>query len=194
MANTFLLLGSLLVGAMLAPATFWLGPTSLCEAGEPPVKLEWKWSKENADLVHCIDRHLEDFQVEIVRPKGIGNPLAIRVMNDGKESMSFKGHWATVFTRHDDTLYLAEYSPRSTGCKVIALDLKSGKQLWTTTLQGIGPIRHSQYFNLVNIDIDGKRIIVCGNEVGGRYVEHLDVKTGKIIANKKLEADYKSLR
>ena len=59
--------------------------------------------------------------------------------------------------------------------------------------QGIGPTEHSIYLNLVNIDTDGKIIVVAGNEANGRYVEHLDIQTGKKLANKKLDADTKSL-
>jgi len=47
--------------------------------------------------------------------------------------------------------------------------------------------------NIVNIETDGKKVIVYGNEALGRFVEHLGLKTGKTTANKTFDADYKSL-
>jgi hypothetical protein len=73
------------------------------------------------------------------------------------------------------------------------LHLQTGRQLWKSQLEGIGETRHSAYLNLVNIETDGQIIIVTGNEAHGRYIEHLDLKNGKTLANKKLEADPKSL-
>ncbi len=51
---------------------------------------------------------------------------------------------------------------------------------------GIGSTTHSDYSNRVNIETDGERLIVNGNEAHGQYVEHLDIKTGKTLANKRL--------
>ena len=39
----------------------------------------------------------------------------------------------------------------------------------------------------------GQKVIVMGNEAFGRYVEHLDLHSGKTLANKQLDADPKSL-
>lgn len=83
-------------------------------------------------------------------------------------------------------LYIAEYSPIPTGYHVVALNLRSGKQIWKSRLQALGPIRHSKYN-------DGRYIIITGNESRGRYVEQLDAKSGRTLASKKLAADPKSL-
>ena len=93
-----------------------------------------------------------------------------------------------------DILYIAEYSPIATGCDVVALDLKTGKQLWKSELEGIGPVRHSKYLNLVNIETDGQKVIVLGNEASGRYIELLDLQSGKMLTNKQLDADPQSIR
>ena len=101
---------------------------------------------------------------------------------------------AMVFTRWKDVLYIADYSPIATGCKVIALDLKTGKQLWKSRLKGIGAKGpRSKYLNLVNIETDGLGVIITGNEAEGRYIEHLDPQSGISLAYKKLDADEESL-
>jgi hypothetical protein len=161
------------------------------QSGKP---LEWRWSKAKASLAYSTKQHLPDHEVERVLPKEYYTPINIRTKQDRAIIYSSKdASESTVFTRWKDKLYIAEYCPIATGCEVVAVDLKSGKQLWRTQLQGIGPTGHSKYLNLVNIETDGKIIIVAGNEAHGRYVEHLDMQTGKTLANKRFDADTKSL-
>ncbi|HMF18555.1 MAG TPA: hypothetical protein VKE98_15195 [Gemmataceae bacterium] len=160
----------------------------------PGEQLEWRWSKKKAALAYSIKQHLQDFEVELVREKELYTPINLRTNNDRKIIYSIKeGHLNIVFTRAKDILYIAEYCPIATGCKVVALDLKSGQRLWKSRLQGIGPTGHSQYLNLVNIETDGERIIVAGNEAHGRYIEHVDCETGKTLANRKVDPDTQSL-
>jgi hypothetical protein len=161
------------------------------EAGKP---LEWRWSKDKASLAFSIKQNLPDYEVERVLEKEYYTPINIRTKKDRKLIYSLqKGHESTVFTRWNEILYIAEYSPNATGCDVVAVDLNTGKQLWRTGLQGIGPTAHSKYLNLVNIETDGQRVTVTGNEAHGRYVEQVDVHSGKSLANTKLDADPKSL-
>jgi hypothetical protein len=168
--------------------------TSAGAVGTSGKELEWRWSKEKASLAYSIKQHLQDYEVERVQEKEYYTPINIRTKTDRKVIYSLpKGHESTVFTRWKDTLYVAEYSPIATGCEVVALDLKAGKQLWKARLEGIGATGHSKYLNLVNIETDGQRVIVSGNEAHGRYVEILDLRSGNTLANKKLDADPKSL-
>jgi hypothetical protein len=161
------------------------------QSGQP---LEWRWSKDKASLTYSTNQHLPDYEVERVQPKEHYTAINIRTKQGHAIIYSYKdASERTVFARWKDNLYIAEYCPIATGCEVVAVDLKSGKQLWRTQLQGIGPTYHSKYLNLVNIETDGKIVIVAGNEAHGRYVEHLDIQTGKMLANKKLDPDTKSL-
>jgi outer membrane protein assembly factor BamB len=156
--------------------------------------LEWRWSKDKASLAYSVKQHLPDYEVRRVNGDTYYTPIEIRSKRDGTLLYALqKGSESIVFTRRKDTLYIAEYWPIASGCEVVALDLTTGKQLWRSRLQGIGPTLHSQYLNLVNIATDGQRIIVAGNEAHGRYVEVLDPENGKILANRKLDADPKSL-
>ena len=167
------------------------GAAAVAKAGE---SLKWDWSKEKASLAYSIKQHLPDYEVERVREKEYYTPINIRTKKDRKVIYSLEnGHENTVFTRWKDILYIAEYSPIATGCEVVALDLNTGKLLWKTQLEGIGPTGHSKYLNLVNIQTDGQKVIVTGNEAHGRYVEHLDLQSGRALANKKFNADPDSL-
>ncbi len=78
------------------------------------------------------------------------------------------------------------------GCEVVAVNLLTGKELWRTRLFGTGPTPewHSKYGNQVNIETDGKRVVIYGNENDGRYVEHLDINTGKTLANRRFEHEW----
>lgn len=155
-----------------------------------PKPLEWRWSAEKASLEYCTKQHLADYVVERGNPKPFGTPINIRRKKDRKLVYTMGGGWQTIlFTRCRDILYIAEYCTIASGCDVVAVDLKSGKKIWKTRLQGIGPTMHSQYLNLVNIETDGQIVTVTGNESDGRYIEHLDLETGKALANKKLDPE-----
>src|SRR5262249_49181415 len=111
--------------------------------------LEFRWSSEKASLGYSTKKHLPDYEVELVRPKEFDTPINIRTKPDRKLIYSITdGHLGIVFARAKDALYIAEYSPIGTGCEVVALDLKTGKQLWKSRLKGIASDNpHSKYRN-----------------------------------------------
>jgi len=150
--------------------------------------LVWRWSNEKANLDWCIEKHLSDFDAEVMRSQEDGLLVNIRKKKDSKILYVIKeAHENTVFARWKDVLYIAEYSPIGPGCSVVAVDLTSGKELWRSYLEGNSPKINLEYRNLVNIETDGELIIVFGNETHGRYIEYLDLRSGKTLANKKLE-------
>ncbi len=153
----------------------------------------WRFNWYAANLLYCVDRDLRDYEVEIRCPKK-GHPredhrLTIRLLTDGKEVFRFRGYSDTVFARSGDVLYVAEFAPSVTGCTVVATDLKSGKQLWRSNLKGIGPVDHSRYRNHVTIDAQGEVLVVRGHESLGRYIEYIDMKSGKTVGHKKYPAE-----
>jgi hypothetical protein len=81
-------------------------------------------------------------------------------------------------------LYYADYNPYTTSCAVVAYDLENRKQLWNTSLQGLGPIEHTVYHNAVQIGFDGGALCVYGQESAGKYVEYVDLKEGKTVGHK----------
>ena len=77
----------------------------------------------------------------------------------------------------------AEFSPYSTGCSIVAYHLKQGER-WKTPLWGIGPLGSSMYANRVNMKLDGNHLIVYGDESAGRYIQLLDIRTGRIVGRR----------
>jgi hypothetical protein len=153
-------------------------------------RAEWNWRPEQANLLYCVRRNFRDYQAEIICPKETRdgfeeNPLTIRLTDGGKEVYSFKANDETVFTRRGDVLYIADFSPRTTGCSVVAFDFKAKKELWKTKLKGIRVRLHSEYENQVTIEMTTSgAILVNGKESFGRYIEYVDMKSGKTVGHK----------
>ena len=74
--------------------------------------------------------------------------------------------------------------PVRAGGHIVAVDLKTGKELWESPLEGIGPIQHSAYRTLLNLTANHDVVSVYGNESMGRYYEIKDAKTGKTVGNR----------
>jgi hypothetical protein len=139
---------------------------------------DWRGSDEKASYRYCLDRLPNEYPYEV----GIGT---ISILNGGKTVYLFKAYLRTVFTCSEGTLYLANLDCTTSGCEIVAYDLKARKERWKTRLKGVGAVEGtSKYRNWVNIEIDGKAVTVWGNESAGRYVEILEAKTGKMVGHK----------
>lgn len=175
-----------------------------CSADEETVEYqrlteaaEWKWTRTQETLLWCIQNNLnrlQDSQVtcQINWPHKSNSfsEFQVRILNNNNEELcKFDAHPNTVFVRKNSMLFVTDYGYMISGCSVIAFDLKLRKQLWTTRLQGLGPIAHSKYSNYVNIAIEKELVIIYGKESSGRYIELLDAQTGKTVGNKKLPAE-----
>ncbi len=179
MSKLVLVIGALLVGSLILPVALSI---------QPKEQVEWRWSDEKAKLAYSIKQHFPDHVADPAREKKYGAELEIFAKDGRRVLWLFEaGLKANVFTRWKGTLFLAKYCPISTGCEVVAIEIATGKELWKSSLEGIGPTGHSKYRNRVNIETDGKKIIVYGNESNGKYVEHLDINSGKMLLNKKFE-------
>jgi hypothetical protein len=148
---------------------------------------EWRWSKEHASLRWCVSEYLADYEMKIENDPDSWGALTITILDHGKQIRTFRGHEGTVLTRSGNLIYLARFSPISSGCSLAAYDLKKeGKQLWVSDLKGIEPRPHSIYWNRVNIEMDDAAILVFGYEGHGRYIEYVDPETGKTLGNRRL--------
>jgi hypothetical protein len=76
------------------------------------------------------------------------------------------------------TLYAARFPNFSSGCKLYAFDVTTGRQRWGVSLEGLGPIAHSEYLNSVQLRIVNSNPTVFGWESAGRYIEARDGTTG----------------
>jgi hypothetical protein len=84
-----------------------------------------------------------------------------------------------------EVLYYADYSPIASGCTLVAFDLRNKKQLWRTTLKGLGSVAHSEYLNRITLEtVNGEAVKITGSETAGRYVEFVEMKSGETIGHK----------
>src|SRR5262245_16051633 len=84
----------------------------------------WNWSADRALVTDSFLRFSMEYQVELIRPKNKFGEITIRVMDDGKELVTWKGHQRSVFTLSGNVLLYADFHPSRTGCALVAFDLK----------------------------------------------------------------------
>jgi hypothetical protein len=125
-------------------------------------------------------------------PGGIGEGTFTVQKKDGPK-VTVGAHSGTPIAVRGDVLYVANFSPAANGCSVTAYDLTTGKKAWEKPLDGIGRIAHFGYRNRVAMavekhpDADHFALVIVGWESSGKYVEVLDLATGKQLAHKKYE-------
>ena len=83
------------------------------------------------------------------------NLMQFKFMKGDKELISFPGHIKSVFGAKQNILVFVSYGRGSNGATVTAFDLKAGKELWKTSLDGIGGVEHFVYSNEVSMQIWG---------------------------------------
>ncbi len=149
------------------------------KAAEAP----WEWSDAQASAAGSAKRLKGVYRAE-VEPRGMFGDTVIRISKDGSPVHTFEGHQGTVFAVRDDVLYYADFHRSSSGCGVVAYDLRKKKQLWKVSLKGMGPITHFKYRNDVNLDLEKQAVCVRGKESAGRYIEYVDLRTGKTVGHK----------
>jgi hypothetical protein len=152
-------------------------------------KEEWKWDKEQASVFYSQKHYDGKYEIELQKPPrwdfaAVNIHMVVRFKDDDKDVYCWSGHDGTVFAVRQEVVYYADYAPYSSGCAVVAYDLQAKKTLWRTNLKGLGPIDHSKYGNAVILDIKEDAVHILGNEPAGRYVEYLDLKTGKTVGHK----------
>jgi hypothetical protein len=143
----------------------------------------WEWSDERATAAGAAKHLPAGYQAD-VEPRGTWGDAVIRIVKDGNIVHYFEGHLHTAFAVRDDVLYYADYHPSSSGCAVVAYDLRKHKQLWKTYLKGLGPVDHSKYRNAVNLGLEKYAVCVRGKESYGNYIEYVGLRTGKTVGHK----------
>ena len=145
----------------------------------------WTWAPERASITDSFLKFPNTYQVELIRKKDKYDQIIVRLVDNGKELVAWQGHQRSVFCLKGDVLVYADFNSSTSGCIVIAYDLKKQKRLWKTDLNGLGPIDHFEYANEVNLEIISKEAVrVFGNEFAGQYLEIVDLKTGKTVGHR----------
>jgi outer membrane protein assembly factor BamB len=148
--------------------------------------MKWLWSDEAAQVLYCITNQSGNFEIWLMRERWSGE-LTVRVMDRERELYSWPAHGSTVFHIVGERLYYAAFSAAAGGGRIVAVDLKAGKKLWESRLQGLGRIPHSFYSNRINLYVHDQVVSIYGKESAGAYGECKDVETGHTIAHKVFE-------
>jgi hypothetical protein len=154
----------------------------------------WRWQGEQANLLYGITHQFGDVDTVIECPKlDINNPsarlLTVRMLDEGKEAYSFQASREAVCARDWAVVYLAQPRRGGTGCTVSAYDFRAKKELWHTRLKSVSHKPRSVYRNLVTMEAHGQVLIIRGNESLLRYIEYVDKKTGKTLAQREYPLD-----
>src|SRR5215510_10083738 len=144
----------------------------------------WGWEVEKASPFWGISQAGEKYSIVMVSKPNDRYNLTFKVLLGEKEVYTWLGHVNSVFRVQEDRLYYARFHPIGSGGNVVAVDLKTGKELWDSPLQGIGLVEHSAYRNLINLDANIEVVWVWGNETMGRYLEYKDAATGRTVGRR----------
>jgi hypothetical protein len=151
---------------------------------------EWQWKPESATATGSAKSFRGDFQADVaVNDSGA---TIVKFAKGDEIVFTLEGHAWTVFAGRGNVVYYADFIPQSSGCSVIAYDLKAKKQVWKTNLKGLGPIDHTKYRNAVILDIKDDAVHILGNESAGKYVEYLDLKSGKTVGHRVFDKNQKN--
>jgi outer membrane protein assembly factor BamB len=152
-------------------------------------KTEWRWKDDEATPWHSFGKAPIEYDLRLEQTSKKLYTVTITFGKDGKTLYSFDGHRNSVFRIVGNVLYYPQFHPSSSGAALVAVDLSTGKELWKTDLKGVGPVSHFKYRNLINMELSNETATVFGNESYGRYVEIVDLSTGKTVGHKKFQKD-----
>lgn len=144
----------------------------------------WDWRAEDADPLGCLEQCEHKYDIRLLSKKDDRLALTFTILAGGKDVFTWEGHRHSVFRILGDRLYYAEFNTHDTGGNVVAVDLKTGKKLWTSPLKAVEVDAHSKYFNFMDLQVDDEVVTIRGNELGGRYIEYKSVATGETIGHK----------
>src|SRR4051812_7592613 len=127
-----------MVGIVLISTTFlFAAPAPKDKSAEYQKKADaatWEWPDEQAKLEFSIKR----CKLKVETSVGDQGETSITVKSGDGPVIKFDGHASTSFVVEGQAVYFADFSPVATGCMIVAMDLKTGKQLWKRRLKGLG--------------------------------------------------------
>jgi hypothetical protein len=142
-------------------------------------------SLDGPDLAWCVANDSSRYRMVVEPPQPEPwDDVTLRIFDGEVEAFHWSSSPAVPFVRDGDTLYLADFSPISSGCRVLAYDLAGRKQLWRAGLKGLGPVDHSKYRNSVTIKVRNGIVEIHSVESYGEYFEELDAKTGATVGHR----------
>jgi outer membrane protein assembly factor BamB len=150
----------------------------------------WEWDESAASPFGSLRRYGSAYDVRILLQKQKdGSRLSISFLDGEREVFTIHGHDRTVFATWGDRLYYGLFNTASNGAEIVAVDLKTGEELWKSPVFGIGMVSHSSYSNALILKADPHAVTIYGNEAGGQYFETEDTNTGVTTTHKIFSRD-----
>lgn len=150
--------------------------------------LPWTWEGDPDDWVHGATRFSVSDGVTARLVDDDAARLVLEGEPDGPRQVDLpvaEGELATgAGLVLDDTIYFVHGSGISTGARLYAIDRDALTTRWQRDLYGVGPVGHSEYFNMLQIGTAAGHVVVYGNEAYGRYLEVVDPVSGTSVVNK----------
>ena len=151
----------------------------------------WGWSEEMSTPLGSITQCGSKYDIHLLSMKDDRYGLIITVLLDDKKVYTWQGHRRSVFRILYDKLYYAKFHPSSSGGSIVAVDLNTGKEIWSSRLKGLGSISHSAYMNLMTLNANTEVVTIYGNESMGRYIEIKDAATGETVGHRVFQTNSK---
>ncbi|MBC7782289.1 MAG: hypothetical protein H7144_00500 [Burkholderiales bacterium] len=145
----------------------------------------WQWADDESDALFCaLQASGRSYSVRLLTQQNDARRLTIEVLKNDTEIVRWQGHRYSVFHVLNDRLYYADFDTGTSGGRIIAVDLKDGKQLWSSALMALGGVRHSSYKNRISLTANDDVVTIMGNETGGQYIEFKDTASGKSMGHR----------
>ena len=125
----------------------------------------WRWDDRNASIATSFSRSPERYEVRLVRKNRKGSGFLVQVYGAEVLLHQWESNVNEAFTFSGTTLLYTEHLTGVPGCKLVAYDLAGKKQLWKTSLIGLGdrgPRFWSSYRNRINLLVANEEAIVYG--------------------------------
>ena len=154
---------------------------------------QFRFAESNASMLYSLSQFRGNCQVHMIYDPTKWWGITFKFMRGDKLLVTAEGSTKSVFRSKGNVLCFAHFNTSDQGCLVTAHNLETGKKLWETSFDPIGPTAHSAYSNEVTMallslsGVEGKDegvVHITGHESYGDYVEILDRETGKELARK----------
>lgn len=160
--------------------------------------VRWPEQDPSPQLVHSVKgiNPASPYGVAITRLPRSWFTLLIQINNGKSVVFSLRGEWSTPFLIVKDRLYIADYASDGPGGSIVAVDLKTGDQIWRSNLRALGWRPTFSYANSIQLQLDHDDrgvIYIFGDEIGDRYIEAKLLDSGQTVGHVVLARGFDSV-
>lgn len=149
------------------------------------------WSSDHLNILDCVTQYTGHYLVYVSADTSTmrsrqTRQIRVAIAKGATPLYSWSTYSDGQFLIVDSMLYHTDFYRGGSGMLVVAFDLAAKDTVWTTSLQDIGMLGHSQYWNGgASLTIADKALVVCGIETVGPYVAVLDLTSGRQLAHRR---------